>query len=363
MHLSNGRGALLSASVAAVLLFSFTTVLNSAYRNTRRGRAEARYRHGMTLFAAGHYSDAADDFRAALTYVHSGQPYTLALARSLMAMGQWSEAASYLEELSEDDPTNGPVNLMLARIAVRNRGDSEAITYYQRAIYGYWSGHPDENRVAARFELVGLLDRVNQKSQLLAELLQLAAELPAKDEAGRRRVAALLLSHGAPQQAADLYHSILAANPANGAAEEGLADALFAMADYAGARGAYRAAIHDGIAAASLQPRLQVAESVLELDPFQPRLGYQVRLARERELLRRVAQSALRCAALTPQLAAATQDTLAPNPRKHRATGTSEPGDPLALAGQIWQLRQTQCAADPEPDRALNIVMAKIQKQ
>jgi thioredoxin-like negative regulator of GroEL len=363
MHMSNGRGALLSAAAAAVLLFSFTTVLNSAYRNTRRSRAEARYRHGMALFGAGHYPEAADDFRAALTYEHSGQPYTLALARSLMAMGQWSEAASYLAELSEDDPTNGPVNLMLARIAVRDRHDPEAITYYQRAIYGYWSDHPDENRIAARFELVSLLDRSHQGSQALAELLQLAAEVPAKDEADRQRVAGLLLSHGASQQAADLYHSILAANPDNGAVEEGLGDARFAMADYAGARSAYRAAKRDGIASASLDQRLQVSESVLELDPFMPRLGAETRLARERELLRRVSQSALRCAALTPGLASAMQDTLAPRRGKRRETETADTADPLTLAEQIWQVRQSKCDGNPEPDRALNIVMAKIQRQ
>lgn len=363
MHLSNGRGALLSAAVAVVLLFSFTTALNSAYRNTRRSRAEARYQHGMALFAAGHYADAADDFRAALTYEHSGQPYTLGLARSLMAMGQWNEAGSYLAELSEDDPTNGPVNLMLARIALRDRRDSEAITYYQRAIYGYWSDHPDENRVAARFELVGLLDRSKQGSQALAELLQLAGEVPVKDEADRQRVAALLLSHGAPQQAADLYHSILATNPDNGAVEEGLGDARFAMADYADARNAYHAAKRDGITDASLDQRLEVSESVLELDPFTPRLGAQVRLARERELLRLVAQSALRCAALTPELASAMRDTLATKPRKRREAETTDIEDPLILAEQIWQVRQTKCDGNPEPDRALNIVMAKIQRQ
>lgn len=363
MHLSNGRGALLSAAAAAVLLFSFTTVLNSAYRNMRRSRAEARYRHGMSLFAAGRYSGAADDFRAALTYVHSGQQYTLALARSLMQMGQWSEAASYLAELSEDDPTNGQVNLMLARIAVRDRHDSEAITYYQRAIYGYWSDHPDENRTAARFELVSLLDRAGQGSQALAELLQLAGEVPAKDTSDRQRVAALLLSHGAPQQAAGLFHSILGVEPHNGAAQEGLADARFAMADYAGARNAYRAAIHDGITDASLEQRLQVAESVLELDPFMPRLPYQARLARERELLRRVAESALRCAALTPELASAMQDALAPQPRKRKPADGADTGDPLTLAEQIWQLREARCGGNPEPDRALNIVMARIQTQ
>lgn len=360
MHLSDGRGALLSAAAAAVLLFSFTTLLNSAYRATRRSRAEERYQHGMTLFAGGQYADAAEDFRAALTYEHTGQRYTLALARSLMEMGDWTEAASYLAELSEDDPTNGSVNLMLARIAVRDRHDPEAITYYQRAIYGYWSDHPDENRIAARFELVGLLDRTRQGSQALAELLQLAGEVPAKDETDGQRVAALLLSHGASQQAADLYHSMLATDPNNGALRVGLGDARFALGDYAGARNAYRAARRDGVNNPSVQQRLETSESVLELDPFMPRLGAQARLARERELLRRVAQSALRCTALTPELFSAMQGTLAP---EHSKQHPSDAADPLTLAEQIWQERQTKCSSQPEPDRALGIVMANVQKQ
>src|SRR5690348_5680751 len=179
------RGAILSVAAGLVLLFAFTTVLNSGYRATRQNRAEAHYQAGSTLAAAGRNADAVEEFRAALLYVHNDPRSRLGLARSLIAQGRWGEAESHLSELAEDDPTSGPINLMLARIVVRNRREPEAVTFYQHAVYGLWPDHPAENRTAARFELVALLERNGQEKQVLAELLDLADESPEADYESR----------------------------------------------------------------------------------------------------------------------------------------------------------------------------------
>ncbi|HEV2446524.1 MAG TPA: tetratricopeptide repeat protein, partial [Candidatus Sulfopaludibacter sp.] len=92
MHFSRSRGVAVSVTAAAVFLFAFTTALNSAYRATRQSRAEARYQEGQALFSAGRYEDAAEEFRAALTYVHADSRFALALVRSLMQLGNWAEA-------------------------------------------------------------------------------------------------------------------------------------------------------------------------------------------------------------------------------------------------------------------------------
>jgi tetratricopeptide (TPR) repeat protein len=360
MGFATNRGAAVSVAAALVLLFSFTTVLNSAYHATRRNRAEARYQHGLALAGAGQHAAAAEEFRAALTYEHADSRFTLGLARSLMELGRWTEAETYLGELREEDPTDGPVNLMLARIAAREHRDSDAVIYYQRALYGYWSDHAEENRIAARFELVTLLDRGHQDQPALGELLHLAAEVPAANSASRRVVAQLLLAHGAPQQAEALFHSILSAHPHDAATEEGLADAHFAMGDYATARRVYLAAHKDGAADAASEQRLAVCESVLELDPTLVRLSAAERSERARELLRRVVDSVSRCAALPPDLAAAAQSALAEKGRRQRQRDSEEL---LTLAAQIWKARQDLCGRQAESGGALNIVIAKIQTQ
>ena len=360
MHFSRRRGVAVSVAAMLVFLFAFTTALNSAYRATRHNRAEGRYLDGQGLFAAGRYEDAAEEFRAALTYVHVDSRFTLALARSLMQLGRWTEAESYLGELRQDDPTNSPVNLMLARIAARDQRSADAIMYYQRALYGYWPDHADDNRIEARLELVDLLDREQRTNQALAELLQLATDVPAGDTATRLRVAGLLLADGSPPHAAELYRSILAEQPHDGAAEKGLGDSLFATGDYAGARHAYLAARKDGTSDATLEQRLGLCEAVLALDPTVLRISASERFARARELLRRVSESALRCGALRPDLAAAMQSALSEKNTRRREGDTVEM---LTLIGQIWKARQDSCASQPESDAALNLVMAKMQKQ
>lgn len=348
------------ASAALVLLFSFATVLNSAYRATRRNRAEDRYHDGLALAGAGRDAAAVDEFRAALTYEHNDARYTLALARSLVKLGRWSEAETYLNELREDDPTDSAINLMLARIAAQNRRGPDAVTYYQRAIYGMWPEHSEQSRIAARFELVDLLDRGRQNKQALAELLQLAGDVPARDYVTTQRVAALLLAHGSPDHAAELYRAILAAQPHNAAAREGLADALFAMGDYAGARTAYRAAQRDGASGSTLDQRLAISESVLQLDPTQMRLSGSQRFERARELLDRTQASAAQCGAISPDLAASAQQALASSGKRRRDGDTVQL---LTLAEQIWKDRPARCAPQSESDRALDAVMAKLQKQ
>lgn len=360
MPFPTSRNALVWVSAALVLLFSFATLLNSAYRATRRNRAEERYRGGLALAAAGSDAEAVDEFRAALIYAHNDARYTLALARSLVKLGRTSEAETYLDELREDDPTDAAINLMLARIAAQNRREDDAVTDYQRAIYGFWPEHSDQSRVTARFELVGLLDRRRQSKQALAELLQLADAVPPRDIPTRRRVAALLLSHGSPDHAADLDRAILASQPHDAAARQGLADALFAMGDYAGARNAYRLAQRNGASDAALDQRLAISDTVLQLDPTQMRLTAGQRFDRARELLDRVQSSAAQCGEISPGLTENARQLLAASEKRRRDGDTVQL---LTLAEQIWKDRPAGCAPQSAADQALDAVMAKLQRQ
>jgi tetratricopeptide (TPR) repeat protein len=336
---------MLWVAAALVLLLAITAALNGAYRRTRRSRAEARFRAGIELASAGRNADAADDFRVAMLYEHDDPRYRLALAQSLVALKHWNEADNYLFELRAADPTSGPLNLMQARIAAAQGRKAEAIEDYHRAIFGYWPERPDANRVSVRIELTGLLDRMGDSKASLAELLELADEVPDTDLDMRRRVAAMLLAHGSPQHAAEVYRAIVAAHPRDAGAREGLAETEFARGDFAGALASFHAAVRYGSITPALAGRIALLNSILALDPTLVHLGTKQRTERARELLERAQASAARC----PGLPAATA------PERG-----ADAGQLIALAQAIWHARMAACPQQPEPDEALSILMKRM---
>lgn len=342
------RTTMVTVAVALVLLMAFTAALNGAYRRTRLSRAEARYREGMKFAAAGRNADAAEDFRAALLYEHDNPRYRFALAQSLVALKRWTEAESYLFELRTSDPTNGPLNLMLARIAEADGRYTEAIGDYHRAIFGYWPEHPEENRVSTRLELIGILDRLGQSNAALAELLSLADEVPDTDIATRQKVAEMLLAHGSPQHAAEIYKAIVTAHPRDAAARQGLGETEFAGGDFASALSAFHAAVRYGSITPYLAARIALLNSILALDPTQLRLGARQRLERAHELVTRAQAAAARCS---------------PLPQAEEPPKGADAAQLIALAQAIWRARMAACPQQPEPDQPLAILMKRMPNQ
>jgi tetratricopeptide (TPR) repeat protein len=354
------RGAVVWVGVALIILFTLIAFLNRAYHATRRSRAEDRYRAGVQLAQKGQDAQAAEDFRAALVYEHDDPKYRFALAKALISLGRWEEADSHLLELQQRDPTNGPINEMLARLAVRAGRYDEAVDDYNRAIYGYWAEQPEENRIATRLELIGVLDREGLQKQVLAELLALAGEVPDSDIDTRRKIAGMLLSHGSPQHAAEIYHSVLATHPHDAAALQGLGEAEFELGDYASARNAFHSAVRYGATDPAVSQRMALCDAILNLDPTLVRLSANQRYERSRELLRRTFAAASACTTPPPNLADAAQKSLSAKPKHRRDDDTAAM---LAAAQGLWNLRQAACGQKPETDQALAEVMAKLAKQ
>jgi len=342
------RTTLFTVATALVLLMAFTAAFNGAYRRTRLSRAEARFRQGVELASAGHNADAAEDFREALLYEHDNPRYRFALAQALVELKRWNEAESYLFELRAADPTNGPLNLMLARIAESDGRKAEAIDDYHRAIYGYWPERAEENRTSTRLELIGILDQQGQSNAALAELLSLADEVPDTDTATRQKVAEMLLAHGSPQHAAEIYRALVAAHPHDATARQGLGETEFASGNFAEALTAFHAAARYGTMTPELLRRIALLNSILALDPSQLRLGTRQRMERSRELLARAQAAAARCSALPP----------AAEPPK----GADAP-QLIALAQTIWKARMAACPQQPDPDQPLAILMKRMPNQ
>lgn len=354
------RGAIVWVGIALIVLFVFISFLSRAYHGTRRSRAEARYREGTSLAQQGKNEQAAEDFRAALVYEHDDPKYRFALAKALISLGRWEEANSHLLELEQRDPTDGPINQMLARLATRAGRYDDAIDDYNRAIYGYWPENPDENRIATRLELIQVLDQEGRQKQVLAELLALAGEVPENDLDMRRKVAAMLLAHHSPQHAAEMYRAILSTHSHDAASQQGLGEADFDLGDYVSARNAFRAALRNGAKDPAVTQRIAISEAILDLDPTLVRLSANQRRQRAEELLRRSLASVSACTTVPQDLSTAADKILTSKAKRRTEDDTAET---LTLAQELWELRQTACAQKPETDQALTAVMAELAKQ
>jgi tetratricopeptide (TPR) repeat protein len=177
-------------SVVVVLVFSFalTGAISSAYRRERLSLGESHYERGQLLAGQGETEAAVDQYREALLFLPNQQEFRLSLATGLLSIGRLDEAQAHLQQLLQQDPTNGRINLALAHIAMQRRNPTAAVEYYQRAVYEYWPPNEIPQRRKARWELVQLLDTAGQRSGVVGELLQLYTSAPADDFGERARI-------------------------------------------------------------------------------------------------------------------------------------------------------------------------------
>ncbi len=146
-------------------LFVVDTFLARTERAEERTEAARRFSEGRKLMEQGRSADAIERLNDAVSIERDNREYRLALAEALLASGRFGGAESTLDDLLQQDSTDGPSNLMMARVMVREGKVAEGTSYYHRAIYGKWASKPTENRVAARFELIDLLVRQNDKER------------------------------------------------------------------------------------------------------------------------------------------------------------------------------------------------------
>ena len=93
----------------------------------------------------------------------------------------------------------------------------------------------------ARFELAALLEKSGQKTQAIAELL--AASGAAHDPTMKKKIGQLLLSYGAPREAADVFRDMVRTDDRDADAYAGLGEAELALENYQEARDAFQKAL------------------------------------------------------------------------------------------------------------------------
>jgi tetratricopeptide (TPR) repeat protein len=292
-----------------VLLF-FTGFVVRRFHALERRLAQTWYDQGEQSLKAGHSGEALSDFRNALAYSRENSLYQLRLAEALEATGRTEEARIYLLSLRDREPGNGPVNVELARLAVREHALPEAVQYYHDAVYCEWSGDPVVQRRAVRLELVKFLLASDQNAEARAELIAIASNLPA-DAALQTQVGQLLMRAGGYDDALRVFRRALALKPHAAAALAGAGECYFQTGQYARAEVYLEQALRQDSNLKQAGAMRDTARVVLDMDPFARWLGEQ---ERERRARRAFDQALTRLQSCTAQ---------------HRIDLKSPPTDPL----------------------------------
>jgi tetratricopeptide (TPR) repeat protein len=285
--LTQGRQALIWLALALAPAFSVTALVAEWHRAEYRQQAQEWQLRGEDALREGRSIDAIDSFRSALRFARDDRTLRLRLAEALALAGQPSEARAYLQDLWQEQPGNGRVNLELARIAAVSGNVDDATRYYQTAVQGAWEDAAAERRRETRVELASYLIQQGRPALAEAELVALAAGL-APDAPLRNRAGELLLAAGSPRRARDVFDAGLKVNPADAKALRGAAQAALALGDHAGVV-RYLQRVPAGLADEPLRLTLEVSRQVLALDPYRRGLSSRERAARVRRALTQAA--------------------------------------------------------------------------
>ncbi len=319
---------------------------------------------GQKLGLANDLAGAAEEYRKALLFTPDSKQYRLALATALVNAGKLDEAESHLEQLLQEDPTNGQLNLLVARIAQRENHLNQAIDSYQRAVYEYWP--PDElaQRRQARWDLIQLLEGqgAKRRNDLIGELLQLYGNLPpASDQ--RMRVGEMLLRNGADAEAASVFRDVLKSAPQDAGAHRGLALIEFRAGDYISARHDYQRALRSSPNDQDAERGLQLTNEIVDIAPELPNISAAERLRRSGNVLNRVRADLERCAGeVAPESPLAQRlDSIdkALKPGK-KSDSEDEAAQMQTMAEDLWRDRAGLCSKGVVKDAAVEAVLPRL---
>jgi tetratricopeptide (TPR) repeat protein len=255
-----------------VLFFLAVTGLSSAYHAQREALGNRWFARGVADLNAKHFDAAVTEFRAALLYSRDDYDYQLNLAEALIGVQQTGQASAYLLNLWDREPENGQVNLELARIAAGKGQTTDAVRYFNNAVYAAWPADAETQRREARLELIELLLRTNAKTQAQAELIALAENV-GDDPAQQARIGDLFARAQDYQHALEAYRLSLKYDQHNSAALTGAGYAAFELGQYPVAESYLRMALTENPNDAQTAERLKTTEMVVRMDPFRNQIS------------------------------------------------------------------------------------------
>ncbi len=354
----NTLQATLTVCVTLVGAFIITGFASSSYHRERTALGVTHYDQGHSLEVHGELEPALEEYRKALIFAPDNAQYRLSLATALLEAGRLDEAQSHLEQLITEDPTSGPINLLLGRLAVQERKLKLAVEYYQRGVYQYWPESQLSQRRQARWELASLLNQTGDRTGFVAELMQLYTNLPPGNLEQKLKVGFLLLSNGATSEASRIFQDLVKVAPQNGEVRRGLAEVYFNSGDYVSARHEFQRALRLEPQNKEVTQSLELTNEVIDMDAALPYITGAEQMRRNRNLLSRVAKTLEQCNASSDSL-------------KQRLTDASKLVDELpsdadpaftmqTTAAKLWADKAAFCGSNVPEDKALDTVFSRI---
>ncbi|MFY9910388.1 MAG: tetratricopeptide repeat protein [Candidatus Sulfotelmatobacter sp.] len=372
----SGPVILLILTLGAVAGFAAVGHLVTRYNLNQQSRGRKLYAQGLSDAAAGHYDDAIEAFRAALTCDPTNSQYQLSLARALRDSNDpahLDEAESYLLALWQRAPQDAAVNLALARVAAHRGSIEDAIRYYHNAMYGVWNSDPDANRNKVRIELIEYLLKKNARAQADSELIALATALP-RDPAQHLQAGQLFMQAQDYAGSLDQYQYVLHLEPNNPTALAGAGEAAYRTGNYALAQHFLRNAVNADPHDENSRRLLEITDLVLHSDPFHSHISD---AERNRRIAANFAQAETRLSACAQKTGVNLSPTGVPTPSpllslqerwtavkpdlKHLESPT-ETDLPDAVMDVVFQIEQQTAASCGQPqglDLALLLISEK----
>ncbi len=293
------------------------------------------YVRGEQSMTANRAAVAVVDYRTALAYSRNNVAYQLRLAQALVADGRRDEAQDYLTRLWSTNPSNGPVNLELGRLAMARDDVPQVIQYFHNAIDGNWTGDVAYRRRTLRQELCQYLIRKDRRPEALAELMALSSETPDEPEL-RVQVAELFMKARDYDVALRQYQRALVTDRRNATALAGAGEAAFQMADYRQAQRYLYLALLRNPRDRRVESLLRTSELAVAIDPFTRGLSERERARRVLEAFRQATNRLDDCAR-----------------QAHVDLTSKAPGSPLAVAvadAKQWSAKVSRKNFQANPD-------------
>jgi tetratricopeptide (TPR) repeat protein len=246
----------------------FTHAYSRAYDHRRAVLAVQWFERGRHDLKDGRPAAAIEDFRTALLYDPRNWEFGMQLANALMQANHTEQALNYYLSFWQRNPSNGPVNLQLARLYAQKSDTGNAERYFNGAVFGDWPENADENRRAASLELIHYyLDR-GDTGHAESQLILLSGNLP-EDPQLHTQVGNLYTRVGAYQRALAQYREALMLDKNYAPAIEGAGDAAFRIGDFRTAQSYLTRARGMDPSNTTMKNLLAILEAVFALNPYQ----------------------------------------------------------------------------------------------
>jgi tetratricopeptide (TPR) repeat protein len=344
----------------AVVFSALTHAYSAAYDRRRLALGQQWFAKGNQELKNNRPSAAVDDFRTALLYDPHNWDYGTHLADGLMQAGYDSQAMNYYLELWQRTPSNGPVNLQLARLSAKKGDTVSAERYFSGAIFGDWPQDSAANRRAATFALIHFYLERGDNGHAESQLMILSDNLP-EDPQLHAQVAELYARVGNDRRALAQYRQVLQHDPNNLPALLGAGETSFHLGDYRAAQEYLTRALGVDDSDTSAGNLLAVVQSAAALNPYERGLTEAEKIKRTLILFDIAGKRLQSCGSGDPSVKSYLErwkQLMATANSRFLKQHPEESETLLDFCASAEKLAQSQCG-EPTPDDSASLAIAR----